>query len=243
VAGGQTYAFDPGSAAALIARGGARATGTRREATPTAFPGRAVVSLTSPGGAIFGTVSWRLGEQWVTVGDVYVPQRLHVDMPGSDRDTQLSLTIESHGGVPTFTRIEFNSGRVGRPVIGQHLAIARRHLSYRLDTIVELVASAEPPDPFQSPRWADSEAAHSAVRDAKRRRHPTTTGRRRRVITPELLAGVADTYRRNVDGNPTEHVSRAYQVSYSTAARWVSLCRSAEYRLLPPSDGQGKVKA
>jgi hypothetical protein len=71
----------------------------------------------------------------------------------------------------------------------------------------------------------------------------TKTGRRRRVITRELLAGVADTYRRNVDGNPTEQVSRAYQVSYSAAARWVSLCRSAEYRLLPPSDGQGKVKA
>jgi hypothetical protein len=76
---GQTYAFDPGSAAALIARGDARATGTRREAPPTAFPGRAVVSLTSPGGAIFGTVSW-LRRAWVTVGDVYIPQRLHVDM-------------------------------------------------------------------------------------------------------------------------------------------------------------------
>jgi hypothetical protein len=144
---------------------------------------------------------------------------------GSDREPQLSLIIESQRGVPTFTRIEFNSGRVGRPVIGQHLAIARRHLSYRLDTIVELVASAEPPDPFQSPRWADSEAAHSAVRDAKRRRHPTTTGRRRRVITPECLRALPT----RIDETLTAiRLNRSAALIRSPTARPLGGCRCAD---------------
>ena len=61
-------------------------------------------------------------------------------------------------------------------------------------------------------------------------------------MTPEFLAGVARLYRMNVDSQPVDAIRRNYGTSYRTAARWVDLCRSDEYQLLPKTT-PGKKKA
>ena len=61
--------------------------------------------------------------------------------------------------------------------------------------------------------------------------------RRRNRVDAELLARVADTYRTawSAGDPPTTAVAKAFNVSHSTAARWVGLSRKAE--LLGPADG------
>ena len=95
------------------------------------------------------------------------------------------------------------------------------------------------------PDWADPQATRESLRDARKRkwsRRVSGGERKRRAMTPEFLADVARRYRMNVDGQPVEAVRRAYATSYRSAARWVDLCRSDEYRLLPKTT-PGKRKA
>jgi hypothetical protein len=58
-------------------------------------------------------------------------------------------------------------------------------------------------------------------------------GSRYRKLSPELLERVAETYRQNVTGKPTEAVRLAFGISYPTAARWVAAARTAGF--LPPT--------
>ncbi|UXA04418.1 hypothetical protein KXD96_15415 [Mycobacterium sp. SMC-2] len=55
----------------------------------------------------------------------------------------------------------------------------------------------------------------------------------RRKISPTLLKEVANAYRSNVTKAPTRAVADSFDVPYRTAARWVELCRSDEFGLLP----------
>ncbi len=59
---------------------------------------------------------------------------------------------------------------------------------------------------------------------------------RRRTINRELMEEVADVYKaaRGL-GNPTEKVEDHFYVSYSTAARWVSMARRDPWNTLPPT--------
>ena len=61
-------------------------------------------------------------------------------------------------------------------------------------------------------------------------------------MTRETLVKVAELYRRHIDEQPTKAVQTAFGVSPRTAARYVQVCRSDEYQLLPKTE-QGKKKA
>jgi hypothetical protein len=53
------------------------------------------------------------------------------------------------------------------------------------------------------------------------------TRRRRREVTPELLAEVAEVYRGSNPRKPTESVAAYYGVSQATASRWIKAARDS----------------
>lgn len=57
-----------------------------------------------------------------------------------------------------------------------------------------------------------------------------------------MLRRVANVYRENIDAQPIEAISDEFDVSYRTAARYVQLCRSDEFQLLPKTR-KGKREA
>jgi hypothetical protein len=79
-----------------------------------------------------------------------------------------------------------------------------------------------------------SREGRTAIREAQR------AGRRK--VTPELLAQGADVYRKNLDHKPIEAIADTFDLEYRTAARYVQMCRSDEFRLLPKIQ-RGKRKA
>lgn len=62
-----------------------------------------------------------------------------------------------------------------------------------------------------------------------RRAWPATQVQRRRRVTPELLAKVAEVYRAaySAGQSPTQAVAETFEVSHSTAGRWVVEARKA----------------
>lgn len=52
-----------------------------------------------------------------------------------------------------------------------------------------------------------------------------------------MLADVAALYRANITGSPIDAIRRALGCSTRTAARYVKMCRSYEYQLLPKTTG------
>ena len=223
---GELLRVDADSAAAMIERGDARATGVRTPAPPGRAPvaGWITVDLVHEGGGKVGDLRWRTDTDLIRVGDVLILPRVDASMPGTGGQPALSLRVEVRQGVPMFTRVEFESGQDGRAVTGQDLNIARKMMAYWLDDIVELVSQEREPDP------------------ARKRTGLGDGERKRRAMTPEFLADVAHLYRANVDGQPVEAIRRVYATSYRSAARWVDLCRSDEYQLLPKTT-PGKRKA
>jgi hypothetical protein len=62
----------------------------------------------------------------------------------------------------------------------------------------------------------------------------------RRKVTPELLRRVANVYRANIDAQPVEAIRDEFDLSYRIAARYVQLCRSDEFQLLPKTQCKSK---
>lgn len=185
-----------------------------------------------------GAASWeRLGGM-AKVGDVYVPVRIHVHLYGSDKapaQPGLEMEIEVREGVPVCTRIEVRAKDDGREVTPKDLLIVKGQMLYWLEEIPTFCAQAtEEQDITRVPGWADQKAAKKSIGQARK-------GARRK-ITPELLAEVAKLYRAHVDGQPIEAIRLSYRVSPRTAARYVEMCRSDEYGLLPKTT-PGKKKA
>ena len=112
--------------------------------------------------------------------------------------------------------------------------MVRDQLTYWLDIIVDAVAQPSEAEPIGAPSWAERTVTRSSVAAARRPQ--------RRTITPELLADVAALYRANITGSPIDAIRRALGCSTRTAARYVELCRSDEYQLLPKTT-RGQRKA
>lgn len=222
--------------------GDARATGRRKTEPDIPLPGWCGVALTHDGGGRFGAASWRADATWTRVGDVLIPDCVEVSMPGAEAQPSLSLTIEVRQGVPCFTRVEVVSKADGQPIIGQHLMAARGQLHYWLDTIVELIASESEPDPAREPDWADTRSTKNSLKVARKQRRTGRRAHARREMTAEFLSDVAHIYRAHIDTNPHKQIQLVYPASDRTVARWVELCRSDKYRLLPKTK-QGQRKA
>jgi hypothetical protein len=184
--------------------------------------------ITSAEGKI-GVASWDHLGGLSKVGDVYVPTRIHVHLFGSDdppAQPELEMEIEVRQAVPVCTRIEIRAKEDGREITPKDLLIVKGQMLYWLEEFTTFCAQAtEDQDITRVPGWADRNTAQNSVRQARKAS--------RRKITPELLADVAKLYRMHIAGNPVEAIKRAYDVSPRTAARYVEICRSDEYGLLP----------
>lgn len=228
----------------------ARTPGPATEHAPTAAtstsPGALAVQQNMPlahvspdgtPGEIVGSVSWAPppATPRVRVVDVWLPQRVDAVLYGGVRSARVELTIEVRNGVPGYTRVQLSTPEtVEQQIIPKDMTLARDQLNYWLDMIVEAVAQPTEAETIAAPAWADRTVTRSSVASARRPQ--------RRKITPALLADVADLYRANITGNPIEAIRRAFSCSTRTAARYVELCRSDEYQLLPRTT-RGQRKA
>ena len=191
----------------------------------------------SPGSEYVGAISWSPppDNPRVRVVDVWLPQQVDAVLFGGEHAPQVELTIEVRNGVPGYTRVELSSPEhIGRQLISRDMTVVRDQLTYWLDIIVDAVAQPSEAEPIGAPSWAERTVTRSSVAAARRPQ--------RRTITPELLADVAALYRANITGSPIDAIRRALGCSTRTAARYVELCRSDEYQLLPKTT-RGQRKA
>jgi hypothetical protein len=161
---------------------------------------------------------------------VFVPGEVDVDF-SHDRSAPIrTLKIQVQQGIPQCTEIRLAARPDGRGLRPSDLEAI--DLANWLEDILSECAYRLTPEGFIS--VPGERSSRKAIEHARR------AGRRK--VTPELLQKAAEVYRQNIDAKPIEAVRDEFDVSYRTAARYVELCRSEEYQLLPKTH-QGKRKA
>jgi hypothetical protein len=161
---------------------------------------------------------------------VQVPSEVDVDF-SRDRSAPIrTLKIEVRDGIPRCTEIRLAArpdGRELRPSDLEAIDLA----NWTSDILSECSFQITP----------DGLVSRAGDRDSfKAIEHAQKAGRRK--ITPERLQRVADVYRAHVHAKPIDAICDEFDVSYRTAARYVELCRSDEFQLLPKTH-KGKRKA
>lgn len=183
----------------------------------------------------FGTASYDADspDDWVQVGDRWVPQRISVHSP-MPNEPDLTMTIEVRQGIPVYTVVTLQARPDGPEV-------RKKDLDLPLDDWLEQVVAscsmiAMELDESGRPKRLRKKPSDRRLAMANARR--ARSGRPR--ISSERLQKVAQIYREHVADRPTEAVSRAFGVSHRTAARYVQQARGA--RLLPDTT-PGKRRA
>jgi hypothetical protein len=193
------------------------------------------------------TVALNFGEakydqmELVPVGDRFVPQHISVHFPGDDDQPTLDLGIDIIGGVPMCTELKMAKKPDGREVRSKDLRIIR--IEDWLEYIVAACSHSYETDgsattirdhPNDGPTAADKRRV-SDVRQPVR-----NANRGRRSIDREFLERVAAVYRDHFDDRPGVAIEKAFGVKKRTAAWYVELCRSDNYKLLPKTESKGK---
>lgn len=183
-------------------------------------------SLTPIGASRSSSRAWLSG-----VPGVAVPAEIDVDF-SRDRSAPIkTMKIEVREGVPMCTEIRLvarSDGRGLRAADLESIDIA----GWVEDILSECTFDIGVDGGLTMRRG--SREGRNAIRDAQR------VGRRK--VTPDLLARAAEVYRDHIDAKPIEAVSDEFGVGYRTAARYVEMCRSDEFRLLPKTH-KGKRRA
>lgn len=174
---------------------------------------------------------------YVQVGDRVVPRWVNVVFPGAGGQPRLTLRLEVVDGVPQCREVVVSSVEGGREVKPADLKAV--HVTEVLEEVFAALSGrltkTESGRTVILEEWgqrAQNEAVKQIVASRK--------GRHARRITPELLAQVAQIYRDNIKGNPTEVVATNFGVSKRMASDYVSRARAAG--LLPPTT-RGKKQA
>jgi hypothetical protein len=182
-------------------------------------------------GGVVGWVMWDELGTFTEVDGVFVPSEFYLRCPGDPDEGQPSLQFDYgiRNGAPVCTAIRLESKTEGREVLPKDVEIVRRKLSnwneVAITTVMRQSAESAPP-------LLERSAARRAYRDGRTRT--------RRKITDELLTEVAALYRDNIDNGPWRVIAERYEVSETTAGRYVLLARKAG--LLPQTD-PGKKNA
>lgn len=163
------------------------------------------------------------------VGDRLLPAEVIATFPSDATSPALRLRLAIVDGVPQCRDIHIEAKPEGREVrtsdlrsvpleqwIGDLFAVAASRIVSTSGGVVTAVDEADPRRLTQARRVVERARAAS-----------------RRSVTDDLLREVADVYRANVDGRPTEAVQRAFGVAHRTAAKYVQLARAKQ--LLPPT--------
>ena len=187
----------------------------------------------------------------VSVGDRRVPRRISVHFPGtaateksSPGQPALDMQIEVIKGIPMCSSLTLTKTPHGHEVRSKDLRLIRIE-----DWIEYIVARCSHQYTLSGNdvRVALSGSGPTVedIRNVTEARKPLRNvgGRHRRTIDREFLTKVAGIYREQIDDRPLKAIEFAFDVQPRTAAWYVELCRSDEYRLLPKADSKGKKKA
>lgn len=179
----------------------------------------------------FGKATYVLGSLTpIDPSGVLVPSEVDVDFSRDSSGPLRTLKIEVRDGTPICTEIRLASrpdGRGLRPSDLEAIELA----NWIEDILSECTWQATPDGPISRP---GERASRKAIEHAQK------AGRRK--VTSELLQKVAELYREHIDAKPLEAIREEFDVSYRTAARYVELCRSDEFQLLPETH-KGKRQA
>lgn len=173
----------------------------------------------------------------VRIGDRLIPPWVDVVMPGAGGQPRLTLRFEVIDKIPQCREVRIASVDGGREVRPSDLKAV--HVTQMLEEIfawLSMRVVEEGDEQITAVEEWDEQAQITAVRDIAAARK----GRHVRKVTPELLAEVAQIYRENIAGNPTQAVATAFGVSKRTASLYVQRAREAGH--LPPTT-RGKKQA
>ena len=187
---------------------------------------------------------WRaesIGKPWapaVIVGDRAVPQRIDLSHPGAGGEPAIFLELEFVEGVPRCRSISLTAQKDGQPVRPVDLNAAQKLLLESMDTV--FAAFAWRVERTGKSTYAvfleESDESFNASLVA------VTRTRRPRKVDRAFLQRVAEIYRENIGGKPTEAVAADLGVAHRTAASYVKQARDAKPPLLPPTT-KGKKQA
>jgi hypothetical protein len=179
----------------------------------------------------FGKATFRLGSL-MPVGStgVHVPSQVDVDFSRDRSAPVRTLKIEVRQGIPICTEIHLAARPDGRGLRTSDLE-AIDLANWVQDILSECSFQVTPDGLISQPGTRDSLKAIEYAQKAGRRK-----------VTPELLQRVAEVYRAHIDAKPIDAICDEFDVSYRTAARYVELCRTDEFGLLPKTH-KGKRKA
>lgn len=144
-----------------------------------------------------------------------VPRHFEATLDDDERGYRVAVSVEMDGRDPTCVGLHVEH-LDGSPLRGEDL----RNLPLRSWLTSATASTAFVPAESDSPVWITAAGTDAAeqVREA--------LPRRRTRITPERLREVTDVYRANVDtGAPTLAVAEHFDVSRSTAGKWVRMAR------------------
>jgi hypothetical protein len=175
------------------------------------------------------TATYGFGDR-VQVGDRWVPSEILVTSR-TENEPDLTMKIEVRKGVPVYTEITFRARADGPEVRKRDLDLPLEEWLQQIIAACSMTGSADADgrwttllQPIEDP---------GAVTNARRVR----AGRPR--SSDERLQKVADIYRENIDGRPTEAVKDAFGYGHRHAARLVQQARAAG---LLPETTPGKRK-
>lgn len=157
------------------------------------------------------------------VGDQLVPKAIDAHFAAFDGQPSLDLRIEVVDGYPQCRRLVLAAVEGGREV--KQLDVDATKVMRWVQEIAALFArqiTASDEHSISAEIPGSVVAAAEAFRRARR-------GKAARKLTPAFLAGVADVYRANFDGNPTQAVARAYGAQPRTASLYVARARAAGF--------------
>ncbi|BBY15754.1 hypothetical protein [Mycolicibacterium litorale] len=179
----------------------------------------------------FGQAIYEFGSLTALAPKIYVPRIVFVDFSADVNAPLRRLKIEIVDGVPQCVEIRVAARPGGRGL--RSIDLDAIDVAGWVEDIMTECIWHEGPDGRRLPR-AGLADGRKAVRAAQRAGH--------RTVTPELLAEVARIYRANVDGKPIKAISAEFGLGERTAARYVQMCRSDKYGLLPKTE-RGKRRA
>lgn len=179
----------------------------------------------------YATTTGKTPVAWVRVGDRLAPKHIEAHFRGETSTVDLELRLEVRGGVPRCTDVRLHTVDGGREVQPGDLT----RLSGRLSGLVADIYAAMSMPITNESAGTMSFGWENDRQFADASAHATRLRTARRKIDRPLLERVAETYRANMDHNPTESVALSFGVAHRTAARWVEMARSSEFGLLPPT--------
>ena len=163
----------------------------------------------------------------VTVRNRVVSSRFGLELQWDDGSTpDLRLGFEVRDGVPECRSVEWRATDVGPEIRASGLRVP-----FPLEDLLEIAVTMNAMT-FVTEGEGDSQlTAMEPVETVKEARETLATMRvvrrdARKKITDALLHEVAETYRANLDGNPTQAVARRFGKAHRTAGLYIARARA-----------------